>query len=252
MGARAIGGSSEHSKDAVYHVPHSFASRIPTMPLPTVEKETGPSPIWSVIWLHGLGADGNDFAPIVPELVDASWPAVRFVFPHAPVRPVTVNNNAPMRAWYDIKGLAIADKQDAEGIRDSIEEVEALIAQEGARGVPASRIILAGFSQGGAMALSAGLRHRETLAGLLILSAYLPLHETIEAERSGANHTTPIFWGHGTADPIVPVVLGEQSRQALETLGHHIDWHTYPMAHQVSLPEIADVRAWLTERFANA
>jgi phospholipase/carboxylesterase len=222
------------------------------MPLPTVEKETGPSPIWSVIWLHGLGADGNDFAPIVPELVDASWPAVRFVFPHAPVRPVTVNNNAPMRAWYDIKGLAIADKQDAEGIRDSIEEVEALIAQEGARGVPASRIILAGFSQGGAMALSAGLRHRETLAGLLILSAYLPLHETIEAERSGANHTTPIFWGHGTADPIVPVVLGEQSRQALETLGHHIDWHTYPMAHQVNLPEIADVRAWLTERFANA
>jgi phospholipase/carboxylesterase len=222
------------------------------MPLPTVEKETGPSPIWSVIWLHGLGADGNDFAPIVPELVDASWPAVRFVFPHAPVRPVTVNNNAPMRAWYDIKGLAIADKQDAEGIRDSIEEVEALIAQEGARGVPASRVILAGFSQGGAMALSAGLRHRETLAGLLILSAYLPLHETIEAERSGANHTTPIFWGHGTADPIVPVVLGEQSRQALETLGHHIDWHTYPMAHQVSLPEIADVRAWLTERFANA
>ena len=222
------------------------------MPLPTVERETGPSPIWSVIWLHGLGADGNDFAPIVPELVDASWPAVRFVFPHAPVRPVTVNNNAPMRAWYDIKGLAIADRQDAEGIRDSIEEVEALIAQEGARGVPASRIILAGFSQGGAMALSAGLRHRETLAGLLILSAYLPLHETIEAERSGANHTTPIFWGHGTADPIVPVVLGEQSRQALETLGHHIDWHTYPMAHQVSLSEIADVRAWLTERFANA
>jgi phospholipase/carboxylesterase len=174
------------------------------------------------------------------------------VFPHAPIRPVTVNSGMPMRAWYDIKGLAIADKQDAEGIRDSIEEVEALIAQEGARGVPASRIILAGFSQGGAMALSAGLRHRETLAGLLILSAYLPLHETIEAERSGANHTTPIFWGHGTADPIVPVVLGEQSRQALETLGHHIDWHTYPMAHQVSLPEIADVRAWLTERFANA
>jgi phospholipase/carboxylesterase len=222
------------------------------MPLPTVEKETKPSPTWSVIWLHGLGADGNDFAPIVPELVDATWPGVRFVFPHAPVRPVTVNNHAPMRAWYDIKGLAIADKQDAEGIRDSIEEVEALIAQEATRGVPASRIILAGFSQGGAMALSAGLRHRETLAGLLILSAYLPLHETIEAERSGANHATPIFWGHGTADPIVPVVLGEQSRQALEDLGHHIDWHTYSMAHQVSLPEIADVRAWLTERFASA
>jgi phospholipase/carboxylesterase len=222
------------------------------MPLPTVETETKPSPTWSVIWLHGLGADGNDFAPIVPELVDASWPGVRFVFPHAPVRPVTVNNNAPTRAWYDIKGLAIADKQDAEGIRDSIVEVEALIAREEERGVPASRIILAGFSQGGAMALSAGLRHREALAGLLILSAYLPLHDTIEAERSGANHATPIFWGHGTGDPIVPLVLGEQSRQALESLGHRIDWHSYPMAHQVSLPEIADVRTWLTERFANA
>lgn len=222
------------------------------MPLPTVETETRPSPTWSVIWLHGLGADGNDFAPIVPELVDASWPGVRFVFPHAPVRPVTVNNNAPMRAWYDIKGLAIADKQDAEGIRASIAEVEALIAREEERGVPASRIILAGFSQGGAMALSAGLRHRQTLAGLLILSAYLPLHDTIEAERSGANHATPIFWGHGSADPIVPMVLGEHSRQALESLGHRIDWHSYPMAHQVSLPEIADVRAWLTERFTSA
>src|SRR4051812_18497996 len=129
------------------------------MALPTVEHETQPQPTWSVIWLHGLGADGNDFAPIVPELVDARWPGVRFVFPHAPVRPVTVNNGAPMRAWYDIKGMAIADKQDAEGIRASIEEVETLIARELERGVPAERIVLAGFSQGGAMALSAGLRH---------------------------------------------------------------------------------------------
>jgi phospholipase/carboxylesterase len=222
------------------------------MALPTVEHETQPQPTWSVIWLHGLGADGNDFAPIVPELVDARWPGVRFVFPHAPVRPVTVNNGAPMRAWYDIKGMAIADKQDAEGIRASIEEVETLIARELERGVPAERIILAGFSQGGAMALSAGLRHGHTLAGLLILSAYLPLHETIEAERSGANHATPIFWGHGSADPIVPMALGEQSRQALAMLGHRIDWHSYPMAHQVSLPEIADIRSWLTERFTAA
>jgi phospholipase/carboxylesterase len=219
------------------------------MALPTVEHETQPQPTWSVIWLHGLGADGNDFAPIVPELVDASWPGVRFVFPHAPVRPVTVNNGVPMRAWYDIKGLAIADKQDAKGIRASIDEVETLIARELERGVPAERIILAGFSQGGAMALSAGLRHRQALGGLLILSAYLPLHDTIEAERSGANHATPIFWGHGSADPIVPMALGEQSRQALEMLGHRIDWHSYPMAHQVSLPEIADIRAWMTERF---
>lgn len=220
--------------------------------LPTVEQETRPSPAWSVIWLHGLGADGNDFAPIVPELVDPAWPAIRFVFPHAPVRPVTVNNGVPMRAWYDIKGLSIADKQDAEGIRASIDEVEALIAREVERGVPASRIVLAGFSQGGAMALSAGLRHREGLAGLLILSAYLPLHDTIEAERSGANHATPIFWGHGSADPVVPMALGEHSRQALELLGHRVDWHSYPMAHQVSLPEIGDIRAWLSERFANA
>ncbi|HXP01797.1 MAG TPA: dienelactone hydrolase family protein [Luteibacter sp.] len=222
------------------------------MPLPTVEKETRPSPSWSVIWLHGLGADGNDFAPIVPELVDAAWPGVRFVFPHAPVRPVTVNNGMPMRAWYDIKGLAIADKQDAEGIRGSIDDVEALIARENERGMPTSRIVLAGFSQGGAMALSAGLRHREALAGILVLSAYLPLHDTIEAERSGANHATPIFWGHGTADPIVPMTLGEHSRQALEALGHRVEWHTYPMAHQVSLPEIGDIRTWLSERFADA
>jgi phospholipase/carboxylesterase len=220
--------------------------------LPTVEKETRPSPAWSVIWLHGLGADGNDFAPIVPELVEPSWPGIRFVFPHAPVRPVTVNNGVPMRAWYDIKGLSIADKQDAEGIRASIAEVEALIAREIGRGVPASRIILAGFSQGGAMALSAGLRHGEALAGLLILSAYLPLHDTIEAERSGANHATPIFWGHGSADPVVPMALGEQSRQALELLGHRVEWHSYPMAHQVSLPEIKDVRTWFLARFANA
>lgn len=222
------------------------------MPLPTVEHETQASPQWSVIWLHGLGADGNDFAPIVPELVDPSWPGIRFIFPHAPVRPVTVNNGVPMRAWYDIKGLAIADKQDAAGIRASIDEVEQLIARENERGVPTSRIVLAGFSQGGAMTLSAGLRHREALAGLLVLSAYLPLHDTIEAERAGANHATPIFWGHGSADPVVPLALGEHSRQLLETLGHRIDWHTYPMGHQVSLPEIGDIRAWLTERFANA
>ncbi|MEX1828430.1 alpha/beta hydrolase [Luteibacter sp. CQ10] len=222
------------------------------MPLPTVEHETQASPTWSVIWLHGLGADGNDFVPIVPELVDPSWPGVRFVFPHAPVRPVTVNNGVPMRAWYDIKGLAIADKQDAEGIRASIAEVESLIARENERGVPTSHIVLAGFSQGGAMTLSAGLRHREALAGLLVLSAYLPLHDAIEAERHGANHATPVFWGHGTADPVVPMALGQQSREFLEALGHRIDWHTYPMGHQVSLPEIADIRAWLTERFAGA
>jgi phospholipase/carboxylesterase len=219
--------------------------------LPTVEKETGPSPTWTVLWLHGLGADGNDFAPIVPELVDPSWPPIRFVFPHAPVRPVTVNNGVPMRAWYDIKGVSIADKQDAEGIHASIHEVDTLIAREVDRGVPADHIILAGFSQGGAMTLCAGLRHRQALAGLLVLSAYLPLADTLEAERSDANRSTPLFWGHGSADPVVPMALAEHSRQALEALGHHVDWHSYPMAHQVSLPEIADIRAWLGHRFTD-
>ena len=222
------------------------------MPLPTIERETKPSPTWSVIWLHGLGADGNDFAPIVPELVDPSWPGIRFVFPHAPMRAVTVNNGVPMRAWYDIKGMSIADKQDAEGIRASVVEVEALIARENERGVPASRIVLAGFSQGGAMTLAAGLRHGEALAGLVVLSAYLPLHDTIEDDRHGANHATPIFWGHGSADPVVPMALGEQSRQALEAIGHHVDWHSYPMAHSVNATEINDLRAWLSERFASA
>lgn len=222
------------------------------MPLPTIERETKPSPTWSVIWLHGLGADGNDFAPIVPELVDPSWPGIRFVFPHAPMRPVTVNNGVPMRAWYDIKGMSIADKQDAVGIAASVVEVEALIARENGRGVPASRIVLAGFSQGGAMTLAAGLRHGEALAGLVVLSAYLPLHDSIEDDRHGANHATPIFWGHGSADPVVPMALGEQSRQALEAIGHHVDWHSYPIAHSVNITEINDLRAWLSRRFASA
>lgn len=222
------------------------------MPLPTIERETKPSPTWSVIWLHGLGADGNDFAPIVPELVDPSWPGIRFVFPHAPMRPVTVNNGVPMRAWYDIKGMSIADKQDAVGIAASVVEVEALIARENERGVPALRIVLAGFSQGGAMTLAAGLRHGEALAGLVVLSAYLPLHDSIEDDRHGANHATPIFWGHGSADPVVPMALGEQSRQALEAIGHHVDWHSYPIAHSVNITEINDLRAWLSRRFASA
>ncbi|TCV92803.1 phospholipase/carboxylesterase [Luteibacter rhizovicinus] len=221
------------------------------MPLPTVEQETGAQPTHAIIWLHGLGADGNDFAPIVPELVDDAWPALRFVFPHAPVRPVTVNNGIPMRAWYDIKGLALADKQDAEGIRASVGEVEALIAREIERGIPASRIVLAGFSQGGAIALAAGLRHTATLAGIVALSTYVPMHETVEAERHGANHETPIFWGHGTADPIVPIALGTLSRDTLVALGHQVDWHTYPMGHQVSLQEIADLRVWLGKRLTN-
>jgi phospholipase/carboxylesterase len=203
-----------------------------------------------VIWLHGLGADGNDFAPIVPELAAPEWPALRFVFPHAPVRPVTVNGGMPMRAWYDIVGVDLVSRQDESGMRASIASVNALITQENERGVPTSRILLAGFSQGGAIALAAGLRHAEKLAGVIALSTYLPLHESFAAERSAANAATPIFWGHGTADPIVPLTRGVTSRDLLQSLGYHVAWHTYPMPHSVCADEVADLRRWMTGRLA--
>ncbi|KZC41423.1 MULTISPECIES: alpha/beta hydrolase [Rhodanobacter] len=218
------------------------------MSLPTVEHETGPSPRYSVIWLHGLGADGNDFAPIVPELVDPAWPALRFVFPHAPVRPVTINNGMSMRAWYDIIGFDAHARQDEAGIRVSIAAVEALIEREHERGVPSGRIFLAGFSQGGAIALAAGLRHAEKLAGIVALSTYLPIASALAAERSAANAATPIFWGHGTADPVVVLPRGSASRDALLALGYAVDWHTYPMAHAVCAEEIDDLRRWLGQR----
>lgn len=218
------------------------------MTLPCVEIETAPNPRHAVVWLHGLGADGNDFAPIVPELVDRSWPALRFVFPHAPVRPVTVNGGMPMRAWYDIKGMAIADKQDEAGMRASIAELDALIAREGGRGVAPRRVLVAGFSQGGAIALAGGTRHVSRLGGLVALSTYLPLAGKTQAERSAANAATPIFMAHGSHDPIVPPALGESSRDALRALGYAVEWHGYPMAHQVCAEEIADLRAWIGAR----
>jgi phospholipase/carboxylesterase len=216
--------------------------------LPTVEQETGPDPRHSVIWLHGLGADGNDFAPIVPELVGRHWPALRFVFPHAPVQPVSVNGGVPMRAWYDITGFDARAVQDEAGIRQSIEAVEALVAREHARGVPSERVILAGFSQGGAIALAAGLRHAQPLAGIVALSTYLPIATTLAPERSQANARVPIFWGHGSADPVVVPQRGLDSRQALEGLGYAIDWHTYPMPHSVCAEEIIDLRDWMGAR----
>jgi phospholipase/carboxylesterase len=216
--------------------------------LPTVEKETGPNPVYSFVWLHGLGADGNDFAPIVPELVSPQWPAARFVFPHAPVQPVTINNGMSMRAWYDIHGFDASARQDDDGIRTSIRHAEALIAREVERGVPHERIFLAGFSQGGAIALAGGLRHAEKLAGIIALSTYLPLATTLPAERSAANAQTPIFWGHGTADPVVVLKRGEDSRALLESLGYRVAWHTYPMPHSVSPQEIADLRRWIGEQ----
>jgi phospholipase/carboxylesterase len=218
--------------------------------LSTVELETAPNPVYSIIWLHGLGADGNDFKPIVPELVDHAWPPLRFVFPHAPVRAVTVNGGMRMRAWYDILGAQIAAQQDVAGIRASIAGLEALIAREAERGVPSEHVILAGFSQGGAIALACGVRHASKLAGIIALSTYLPLDATTVTERSAVNHGLPIFMGHGGFDPVVPQALGLMSRDMLVKLGYEVAWHSYPMAHQVCPPEIADLRAWIAKRLA--
>ena len=220
------------------------------MPLPCVEIETAPNPRHSVIWLHGLGADGNDFAPIVPDLVDRAWPALRFVFPHAPVRPVTINSGMAMRAWYDIRGTQIADQQDEIGIRESIGALDELIAREAERGVASERVIVAGFSQGGAIALAGGLRHGAKLGGIVALSTYLPLAAKTAAERSTANAALPIFVGHGSVDGIVAQALGATSRDALMALGYAVEWHSYPMAHQVCAQEIADLRTWIGKRFA--
>ena len=220
------------------------------MTLPAIEHETAAHPRYSIIWLHGLGADGNDFAPIVPELVDSAWPPLRFVFPHAPVRPVTINNGLSMRAWYDIAAFDLNARQDEAGMRASIGEVETLIARERSRGVPSEHIVLAGFSQGGAIALAAGLRHQEKLGGIIALSTYLPLHATLAGERHAANATLPIFWGHGTLDPVVILQRGTDSRDLLQSVGYTVDWHTYPMAHAVCAEEIDDLRHWLGQRLA--
>jgi phospholipase/carboxylesterase len=214
--------------------------------LPTVEISTGDSPKLAVIWLHGLGADGHDFEPIVPEL-DLPFP-VRFVFPHAPVRPITVNGGMEMRGWYDILGFGMHMRQDAAGIRDSAAAVTRLIDREIERGLTASQIVLAGFSQGGAIALHTALREPRSLAGVLALSTYLPLGETLAAERSAANAGLPIFMAHGSADPLLPLSLAEGSRRALEGLGYAVDWHVYPMPHSVCVEEIAAIAAWLARR----
>ena len=217
--------------------------------LECVERETAAHPRHAVIWLHGLGADGHDFEPIVPQLVRPEWPALRFVFPHAPVRPISLNGGLPMRAWYDIAGFDLAQKQDETGIRASLGEVESLIAREVARGVPAANIVLTGFSQGGAIALAAGLRHANKLAAIVALSTYLPIAEVTANERSEANALTPIFMGHGAFDPVVPQYLGERSRDRLREWGYAVDWHSYPMAHQVCPQEIADLADFVEARW---
>jgi phospholipase/carboxylesterase len=212
--------------------------------LEKIEVETGASPTATVIWMHGLGADGHDFEPIVPELgLPGSLP-VRFIFPHAPVRKVTLNMGMAMRAWYDIIELGGA-REDGEGLRLSQEAVEALISGEEARGIAANRIVLAGFSQGGAVALQTGLRHPQRLAGLMVLSSYLPLAGTVEAERHEVNRDVPIFMAHGTDDPMIAIGRAQQSRKMLEALGYAIEWHEYRMPHSVCPQEIADIAAWL-------
>jgi phospholipase/carboxylesterase len=218
--------------------------------LETIERVTAPDPTWSVIWLHGLGADGSDFAPMVPELLRPRWPHLRFVFPHAPVRPVTLNGGMRMRAWYDIRDLELTSRADETGVRESIAQVDELVAREGERGIAPGRIILAGFSQGGAVALSAALRREQALGGVLALSTYLPLGNANAAEATAAGRSTPVFMAHGTQDPMVRPEWGSASRDALRALGVPVEWRTYPMPHSVCADEVRDIADWLTARFA--
>jgi len=216
-----------------------------------IELATGADPRGTVIWLHGLGADGWDFVPIVKELDLPEELPLRFIFPNAPVRPVTINNGYAMRAWYDIAMADIGRLPDEAGIRQSQAQVEALLAREKSRGIPAGRIVLAGFSQGGAIALHTGLRHTESLAGILALSTYLPLGETLDRESSDANDRIPVFMAHGTQDPIVPLSLAESSRTALAARGLSPEWHTYPMPHSVCAEDVAAISQWLAARYAS-
>ena len=225
------------------------------MDLPeTVEVEPATAAVGAVIWLHGLGADGHDFEPIVPELGLAGELPLRFVFPHAPLRPVTVNGGMTMRAWYDIVSLDRDGPQDEAGIRASAAIFERLVAREVERGIPCDRIVVAGFSQGGAIALHMALRYPQRLAGLLALSTWLPLQATLPAEvfdnPEAQTRELPIFIAHGSFDPMLPVNLGQESRQALCSAGYTVEWHEYPMAHAVCAEEIQAIRNWLLSTYA--
>jgi phospholipase/carboxylesterase len=216
--------------------------------LEVIEVETGGNPSASVIWMHGLGADGNDFVPIVGELGLESAPAIRFVFPHAPMRAVTINNGHVMRAWYDVSFGDLEGRSrrpDAAGIHESQESITALLERETGRGIAAGRIVLAGFSQGGAIALHTGLRHPDRLAGVMALSTYLPLADSLPLEAAPANKATPLFMAHGLFDPVVPLVMGAGSMTFLSGLGYGVEWRQYPMQHSVCAEEIRDIGAWL-------
>ncbi len=216
-----------------------------TPDLECLEGATGEHPVASVIVLHGLGADGSDFVPVAEALDLSAVGAVRFVFPHAPVRPVTINGGYRMRAWYDILGTDLQRREDEAGLRESARAIAALIDRERERGIAANRIVLAGFSQGCAMTLMTGLRYPERLAGLVGMSGYLPLAATTAAERSEANRDVPVFLAHGRDDEIVVPARGEASREALVALGHDVEWHSYPMGHSVCPQEIGDLNRWL-------
>jgi phospholipase/carboxylesterase len=213
--------------------------------LETIQVQTAAKPNAAVIWLHGLGADGHDFEPVVPEIVQRGERAWRFVFPNAPVRPVTINGGMRMRAWYDIRGLDRRAVEDAAGFRDTDAQIRQLIAGQGERGIPAQRIVLAGFSQGGAASLYTAPRYAERLAGVMALSCYLPLASSFDEERAPANDGTPIFMAHGVADATLPITMGVESRDFLERQGYTVEWHDYPMAHAVCPAEIADIRDFL-------
>jgi phospholipase/carboxylesterase len=213
--------------------------------LETIEVETAPQPSAAVIWLHGLGADGHDFEPIVPEILRPRERAWRFVFPNAPVRPVSINGGMPMRAWYDLKGLDRRAAEDVAGFRDTDAQIRELIAREGGRGIAADRIVLAGFSQGGAASLYTAPRFSEKLAGVMVLSGYLPGETSFRSERAAANRATPIFMAHGREDAVLPLGLGIESRDYLQASGYAVEWHDYPMAHAVCAAEIADIREFL-------
>ena len=216
--------------------------------LESIEIATGKNPSASVIWMHGLGADGSDFVPIVEELELDGAPGIRFLFPHAPMRPVTINNGTVMRAWYDV---SLGDleggsrRADGKGVRESQAHITALIERESKRGVASEHIVLAGFSQGGAIALQTGLRYPRTLAGVMALSTYLPLAESLPQEAAPANKATPIFMAHGTYDPLIPFVMGAGSMTLLTGLGYAVEWRQYPMPHSVCPEEIGDIGDWL-------
>jgi phospholipase/carboxylesterase len=236
LGFAALTANLQGYPAATYHRP---------MPLDTIQLQTGDQPTATIVMLHGLGADGNDFVPFVEEIDLAPVGPVRWVFPHAPTMPVTINGGYVMRAWYDILGADMAKREDEAGLRRSMAEVAALVDAERARGIAAERIVLAGFSQGCAMTLLAGLRYPERLAGLVGMSGYLPLAGQLADERSAANNDVPIFLAHGRSDPVVPYAAGVATRDALRSLGHTLEWHEYPMQHSVCMEEIADLNRWL-------